>query len=158
MRHGIVVGMLLAALSGPASAEEVDTEAFRACLSDGGGGAGALHSCLGAAHAACDAIPAETPAAAIQCYRGAEHGWTEALGAQFGAAGTGTDADAGIAASINARYDLLTALLQCDRRQELGLALTQDPGAEIQVARARCAAISAALVLARTSAGQAGSQ
>ncbi|WP_238367481.1 hypothetical protein [Mesobacterium pallidum] len=135
----------LAMLPRMGATEAVDAKAYLACIAGGE----ALQSCLAVAHAACDAIPAETPAAAIACYRAAEQGWTDAIKSTLQSRAETMAPDALTALSINTRYDLMTALLQCDRRQEIGLAVTQDPAPEIQAARARCGALSAALVLAR---------
>ena len=145
MRQLSALALGLALLPRMGAAESIDATSYLSCISGGE----ALQSCLSVAHAACDAIPAETPAVAIACYRKAEQGWADAIRATLHSRAEAMAPEAWAALSINARYDLMTALLHCDRQQDLALAVTEGSGAEIQAARARCGALSAALVLAR---------
>ncbi len=105
--------------------------------------------CVAEALAPCQAEPDDMHAVATLCFRNSR----SAFDAGINEAMTRLRADGEEALvtllSIESKYDMLGGLLQCDRMEELALALSNIPPDAIARQKAQCQATTSALVLAR---------
>lgn len=105
-------------------------------------------ACIEQVLQACDRAPANTPAVAMLCYEQAREVWGQGLSARMAAIREGADDRIAAIAGIEVKYDLLAALMQCDRVEELAL-MGEAEASDIQRGKARCAAAATGLVYVR---------
>ena len=145
-----VMAGLLAALLLPAPAmAEVDIAAASTCFvaADADGTNPAL--CIDAAQDSCLDNSDATPAVSTLCYTEARAAWSAAVGTAIEQVDArGNDRLAAVA-RIEARYDLLINLLQCDRVEELTIAASEPDSAQLALQKARCQSTAAALTYMR---------
>ncbi|SIO12299.1 hypothetical protein [Vannielia litorea] len=130
--------LALALAASPASAQspEVDLEAIVACVQNAAGGSAAAR-CIEASLTPCDSVQYETPAVALLCYQTARATFDEGITAERQRlAALDKPVDAGFV-TVNARYDMLGALLECDRDEDISLLGDHQPQ-DVARAKARC--------------------
>ena len=100
--------------------------------------------CVNDAHATCLDYVSQAPVAAVQCFRQAKTDWAKLLSEQIAGLRTLMEEEPWTILEINARYDLMGNLVQCDRMIELMTLRTQD-GEVIELQKARCQATASGL-------------
>jgi len=124
--HATAVALLacsgIAAL--PATAQPafpgLDTAEVAACVEGAVLTNSAPNGCVAAAQKACTAHSAETPAVIALCYTEAETAWGAATRERLDQLEASAPAHVAGLAQIEAKYDLLAGLVQCDRLDEMG--------------------------------------
>jgi len=142
-----LVASLLAGLAGTAQGQE--PEPVDACILGAFAAQANPAACLVEVHAECMSTPAETPAVATLCFRRAREDWDGRITGIMRKIGTEREGPIAAIAGIEVKYDLLSGLLQCDRVEELALAISDLGTEEIAREKARCAATAAGLAYAR---------
>lgn len=133
----------------PPALADVDIQAADACLAaafDAGGQGG---DCVEIAHAECTALPEEAPAVAVLCFTDGQRVWDTATAATMKSLATRLPEDVAAITGIEVKYDILSGLLQCDRLEELAIAVSDLPSGTIAREKARCAATVAGLAYTR---------
>ena len=150
MRGGrwAAIGILLA---GSAAAEPVlDAAATEACIEGQIASDAPVADCVNAAHAVCLDYAGQAPLAAVLCFRQARTDWAALIADRMSTLRAALPDPQGAALEINARYDLLTNLVQCDRMTEL-MALGQPEGDTLDLQTARCQATASGLAYMKLS-------
>lgn len=106
-------------------------------------------ACLEAAHADCALAPQDAPAVASLCYREAQAVWDGGIGAEMARIREKASEEISAIAAIEVKYDLLAALTQCARMEELARAASSQSGEEILRAKSRCTAAASGLAYLR---------
>ena len=127
----------------------VDLESAGTCISDAMGSGTSPVSCIETAQIDCSTIPEDTPAVAQLCYSEAKDAWSEGIAASMQALKDSAPADALSISQIEAKYDILAGFLQCDRMEELSLAVSDISSDKIATQKAHCAATASGLAYAR---------
>ena len=140
--------VVLFALANPAIAE-VDLTTVNSCLTERLAGGEPPATCIDDAQVACMNVSRETPAVATLCFVEAEQEWQAAIASLMKTISQNAPEEIAAIAGIEARYDLLSALLQCNRMEELSLAVGRETGEAIQRQNAHCKANAAGLTYAR---------
>ena len=143
--------MMLAALvlAPPAQAEpRLDLDAVRSCVETAAELGRKPTTCVDDAHAPCLQVSTETPAVAGLCFAETRQEWTDAIAARMADLGEKAPERIAALAGIEVKYDLLSALVQCDRMEELAL-LRELPAEEIQLQKSRCTATASGLAYIR---------
>ncbi|WP_417724040.1 hypothetical protein [Salipiger sp.] len=149
LRMGIPL-ISLALWAFPVMAEEVviDRESVGTCLQEESSAADPGR-CVTAAHESCFLYPPdEAAASATLCFREAAPQWGALIAERMQALQAALPADGYAAVQINARYDLLANMLQCERMT----ALSEAGGMEADLRtlqQARCEATASGLVYVR---------
>lgn len=139
----LLCAAVLAALGWPLCAQVAGAEA---CL------AGAVREgtdpalCLDAPDAACMDNAQETPAVSTACFAQLRAEWGAAIGKRMRSLPEDT---ATTVARIEAKYDVISALVQCDRIEELAKATSDLGGPQIALQKERCLARANALTYVR---------
>jgi hypothetical protein len=128
---------------------EVALQTVNACISDRLSANEPVTVCIDAAHADCNSVSAETPAIATLCLVNAEKAWSGGIAGVMSEISELASEDIAAIAAIEVKYDLLSALLQCDRMEELQLVVGRESETEILRMNARCKARATALTYAR---------
>ncbi|WP_439122145.1 hypothetical protein [Marivita sp.] len=128
---------------------EVSVDQVKTCLSERMSTGQSPATCIDDAQSECLAVDNEAPAVATLCFVDAEKDWNGGISSLMAhISKVATDEIAAIA-GIEAKYDLLSALLQCSRMEELSLAVGRDNEPAILRQNARCKANAAGLTFAR---------
>ena len=138
------IGALCLLLSAPATAQ-MSMETVDACLTDAFSAQTSPNACVDLAHSECGGMPEEMHAASALCFTKTQEVWNAAIAEQMEAIRARGDDQLSAIAGIETKYDVLSALLQCDRMEELNR-LT-DQSAEL-VARQKAGCVSTAAGLA----------
>ena len=136
---------MLALLPAPPAMAEVDLPRAEACFAQALADKTDPATCIDAEQAACMTGAQETPAVATLCFSQAQASWSGAVAARMQAVQSGAGETLATIVRIETKYDLLSALIQCDRVEELSLAASDLPGAAIAVQKARCQATASGL-------------
>lgn len=128
---------------------EISIERVEACLSERVAAGQPPAHCIEEAHAKCMAIDNQTPAVATLCFVEAEKGWNEAIAGTMARVAAKAPEEITDIARIEVKYDLLSALLQCSRLEELALSVGRDSEEMILRQNARCKANATGLTYAR---------
>ncbi|MCV2875023.1 hypothetical protein OE810_02010 [Rhodobacteraceae bacterium XHP0102] len=108
-----------------------------------------LLDCVAEALAPCQAEPDDMHAVATLCFRNSRSAFDAGISAAMTRLRAGQDNALITLLSIETKYDMLSGLLQCDRMEELALALSNIGPDAIARQKAQCQATTSALVLAR---------
>ena len=139
---------ILCLWAGLASAE-VSVSDTNACITESLNQGRQATSCIALAHSSCTEVVSETPAVATLCFVNAERAWAAGISGIMSQITEGASEEIAAIASIESKYDLLTALLQCDRMEELELVVGQKEDEDILLGNAHCKARATALTYAR---------
>lgn len=142
----MLAGLMLAP---PAQAEpRLDLDTVRSCVETAAELGQKPTTCVDDAHAPCLQVSTETPAVAGLCFAETRQDWSDAIAARMAELGEKAPERIAALAGIEVKYDLLSALVQCDRMEELAL-LRELPAEEIQLQKARCTATASGLAYIR---------
>ena len=130
--------------SGTTTNEAPDITATKACVDNARTLGTSPNGCLAEAHAQCHRISAETPALVTLCFTTARETWTKATAEQLATLDANAPEALAARARIEAKYDLLSGLLQCDRVEELGRLSEVDPET-LLLEKTRCEATASGL-------------
>jgi hypothetical protein len=144
----LLILAVLALLSGPALAD-MDFEEVNTCLGDRVASGQSPASCIDDVHADCVRTDAGTPAVATLCFVTAEQNWQAGMAGLMETIGKNASEQVAAIAGIEVKYDMLAALLQCNRMEELSRVVGRDSAEVIQRQTARCRASAAGLTYAR---------
>lgn len=151
-RGGLCVALLAAlsfAMPGTASAEtRLDLDTVAACVGTAADLGKSPNGCVDQAHTACLRLPADTPAVASLCFEETRAAWSDAIGARMADLSIRAPERIAALAGIEVKYDLLSALTQCDRMEELAR-LREAPTPEILLQKTRCTATASGLAYVR---------
>lgn len=136
------------ALSAPAMAE-MDLDGVNSCLSDRLAAGQPPATCLDEAHSACTAVNSDRPAVAALCFVEMEKDWQSGIAALMTIIKEKAPKEIAAIAGVEGKYDLLSALLQCSRMEELALVVGRESDEAIIRQNARCKANAAGLTYAR---------
>lgn len=143
---GMIAGIFLSA--GPVLAG-VDLAQAQACFDTAASDQTNPSQCIDAAQNACMDNAQETPAVAALCFSDARAVWSQAIGAEMSDMSESAEEGLVAVARIETKYDLLANLLQCDRMEELSLAVSTLSSDAIALQSARCQSTAAALTYMR---------
>jgi hypothetical protein len=145
------LAVLLCTLAAPfvAVAADFDLEAVDACLIQSVDAGQPPSSCMDTAHAECMATDNEAPAVATLCFVEAERIWQTGISDLVQRISEKAPEEITTIARIEAKYDLLSALLQCSRIEDLSLAVGRETEANILRRNARCKSNAAGLTYTR---------
>lgn len=151
IRHFLRCAVALSlAFAAPALAlADVDLPAVETCLSESAATGQPPDLCIEAAQSACLEADEEAPAVATLCFVEAEKVWQGGIAALMAQISAQAPEEIAAIAGIETKYDLLSALLQCSRMEDLALAVGRASEAAILRQNARCKASAAALTHAR---------
>jgi len=135
IRSAVLASAALLAMPAAAQQAQVDLDALEACAR----GDGTPADCIAEALSPCDSVLPETPAVAVLCYENASAVWEAAIPPEIEALQAAGDPVTASQAAVNARFDVLTGRLECDRREQLAL-IADAPPDEIPRDKARCTA------------------
>lgn len=135
-------------LPAPAMAQ-TDLDGVNACLSERLASGQLPASCVDEAQAACMTINRETPAVATLCFVEVEKEWQSGIAVLMGTIKENAPEEIAAIAGVEGKYDLLSALLQCSRMEELAIVVGRDSDEAIIRQNARCKANAAGLTYAR---------
>jgi hypothetical protein len=140
-RSGIVFALFLAA--GPAFGG-VEIDQVNACFDAAVTGKSNPAQCIDAAQNACLDNARDTPAVATLCYSDARNAWSAALSAALEKMTAHADEKLAAVARIETKYNLLANLMECDRIEELSVAVSDLTGNDIALQSTRCQATASA--------------
>ncbi len=106
-------------------------------------------ACIEMAHSECLAAPDATPAVATLCFVEAKGVWSAGIADLLKKVPAEAPDEIAAIARIEAKYDILSGLVQCDRMEELALAASNHPGEVIARQKAHCAATASGVAYAR---------
>lgn len=139
------LGAVLALMPQSSLAEPVlSQERMTACVAAQIAANAPVADCVTDAHATCLDYVSQAPVAAVQCFRQAKTDWAGLLADQIAGLRALMETEHWTVLEINARYDLVGNLVQCDRMIELMTLRTQD-GEVIELQKARCQATASGL-------------
>lgn len=144
LRIGAIAAMSAALVTGAAQAE-MSMKTVDQCLTGAFDAQTNPNSCVDLAHAECGGMPEDMHAASALCFTKTQEVWNAAIAEQMEGIRARGDDQLSAVAGIETKYDVLSALLQCDRMEELNR-LT-DQSAEL-VARQKAGCVSTASGLA----------
>lgn len=130
---------------------DVDLAGVEACVATALEAGGNPAACVEDAQSNCLLTPSDAPAVGMLCYVEAEAAWQEGLQGLMAGVQANAPEDIATIAAIELKYDLLSGRLQCDRVEELSLAVGTEPEDVIQRQKARCTATTAGLAYVRLS-------
>lgn len=119
-----------------------------ACLSERLAAGQPPAACVEEAHATCMRVDNETPAVATLCFVEAEKVWNGGIAGVMAQLADKAPEEITAIARIEVKYDLLAALLQCRRLEELSLSVGRDSDEMILRQNARCKANATGLTYA----------
>lgn len=145
--------LAVAWLALPAWAKEpltppIDTAAVAGCVAEAQARKAAPDICIGPTLAGCGSLPADAPALATLCYDEARRQLAEATAARLTLLDDTAPEPLALRARVEAKYDLLSGLLQCDRLEELGR-LDDTPAETLALQKTRCEATASGLAYIR---------
>jgi len=139
---------MLASLIHPAAAE-VDISEVDACLTERLSAGRPPATCIDDAQSDCMRVDNEVPAVATLCFVEAEKKWQNGISGLMAQISDAAPDEIAAIAAIEVKYDLLSALLQCSRMEELSLTVGRDSEPAILRQNARCKSNAAGLSYAR---------
>lgn len=151
IRHMVRLSVLLCTLAAPfvAVAADFDLQGVDACLTQRVEAGQPPASCIDTAQAQCMATDDEAPAVATLCFVEAERAWQTGISELMQRISEAAPEEITTIARIEAKYDLLSALLQCSRMEDLSLAVGRETEANILRRNARCKSNAAGLTYSR---------
>lgn len=149
LRGFMVIAVLATGFGAAPAFAGVDIPTADACIATSFETGQSPAECIDAAQVECLAGAEETPAVATLCFVEARKIWTEALGAAIEQARDTLPADLAAISGIELKYDILGGLMQCDRMEELSLAVSDEKSELIGVQKSRCQATTSGLAYAR---------
>lgn len=148
MRYFMIAWLAALLIPGIALAE-VNIAAADACFAEADDNSTNPALCIRAAQDFCMDDSDATPAVSTLCYTDALTVWTEAVAMAVDGIDAGSDGGMAAVARIEAKYDMLINLLQCDRAEELAIAMSDLGGVEMALQKARCRSTAGALTYMR---------
>lgn len=139
----MICAAALGVLSGPLWAQVAGAEA---CLASAVRNGTDPALCLDASDAACMDNAPETPAVSTACFAENRAQWGAAIGKRMKSL---PDDTATTVARIEAKYDVIGAMVQCDRIEALAKAASDLDGPQIALQKERCLARANALTYVR---------
>lgn len=136
------------ALAPPAMAQ-MDLDGVNDCLSERLSAGQAPATCIDEAHSPCTAVNSDRPAVATLCFVEVEKHWQSGIAALMATIKEKASEDIAAVAGVEGKYDLLSALLQCSRMEELAVIVGRESNDAIVRQNARCKANAAGLTYAR---------
>lgn len=147
-RLAAIVMVLLAAWTAQAGAEE-GLAASDECILGKFAAGQQPTACIDEAHGTCLKTPSAMPSVASVCFRAAQDRWSAGIKALMEAVRAKASKDVAVLASIEVKYDLLAGLMQCDRMEELSMALSELSQEDVLRQKTHCAATASGLAYAR---------
>ncbi len=144
----LALAFTLAAAAAAADAPRADIAGVQRCVAAAMAQDRRPQGCVDAAHAPCLRVPAETPAVASLCFARARDDWSAAIAARMQALRAEAPEDMAARAGIEVKYDLLAALVQCDRMEAIAR-LRAAPAERVQLHKTRCTATASGLACIR---------
>ncbi|MBF9040130.1 hypothetical protein LSUCC0387_04400 [Rhodobacterales bacterium LSUCC0387] len=141
--------------SGPASAQDARL-ILNTCLSEGTQDEEGVLSCIDEALNPCLTQSEDMSSVATLCFIEARGQFDEGISSAMGDIRGRVDEQLVVLMTIGLKYDMLSSLLQCDRLEELAIALSELSGEIIQRQKAQCLATTSGLALARVTSRAAG--
>lgn len=132
----------------PAQAQEVLDQA-KSCIFERFEAQQQPTECIETAHVACLTVDEGTPLVAVVCFREQADMWNGGIRDLMVGLNASAPQDIALIAGIETKYDILSALMQCDRINELALAVSDETAEVIQRQKAQCDAMAAGLAYAR---------
>ncbi|MDA7429549.1 hypothetical protein PGB28_13855 [Primorskyibacter aestuariivivens] len=132
-----------------AAKADVALDRVDACLAERMAAGQPAMPCVDEAHAACMNVDNETPAVATLCFVEAGKAWNNGIAGTMARIATKAPDEITAIARIEVKYDLLSALLQCSRLEELALSVGRDSEEKILRQNARCKENATGLTYAR---------
>lgn len=128
---------------------EVDLEQANACFAAAEETQSDPVHCIDAQQDVCLDNAQGTPAVALLCFRTAREAWSLGISGIISDTVDAAPEPLASVARIETKYDLLTNLLQCERVQELSIAVSELGSDAIGVQTARCQSTASALTYMR---------
>lgn len=148
-RPAALAALLTLALAPPTPAQEGPSpDALRSCVTTAADQGKSPAACIDSAQAGCLRIPADTPAVASLCFEEHRAAWSEAIATRMQTLRDSAPDRVASLAGIEVKYDMMAALVQCNRMEELAL-LRELPPEEIRLQTTRCRATAAGLAYIR---------
>lgn len=144
-----VIAAVMCGLTTHVAYAEVTLEAVDACINSQIAAGADISSCVMDAHAECFSIDESTPLVAVVCFHDAGEVWNGGIRSLMETVITKAPEDISAIAGIETKYDILSGLMQCDRMQELSLAVSSQTGEEIQRQKAQCDATAVGIAYSR---------
>jgi hypothetical protein len=132
----------------PVAAQDA-RETLNACLSERIETEAQLLDCVSAAIEPCLSEPDDMNAVAALCFREARGQLDAGISAGMSDLRASASDEISTLVSIELKYDILSGLLQCDRMEELAVALSEYDAEAIQRQKAQCQATTSGLAYAR---------
>jgi hypothetical protein len=132
-----------------AATAQVDTKAAQACFDQAVASQTDPADCIDAVQQTCMPDAQARPLVAALCFTKIRDDWSAAIGDTMQTFVTTADDTIATIARIETKFDLLSALIQCDRVEELSLAASDIPTDMIALQKEHCAATASALAFMR---------
>lgn len=145
----LLAAVFVALAPAPIGAEETGAAQAATCIAERIAQGRAPNDCVDARHAICTGLSQQTPAVAVVCFRTAEQEWSQASRAILDRLQAEAPEEITAIAGIELKYDLLSGRLQCDRIEELAIAVSDHGSEAIARQKARCQATAAGLAHVR---------
>lgn len=140
---------LAALIAGPAHAgAELDPDSVQACVATASEAGQSPLGCVDQAHAPCVGLPGDMPNVTSLCFNELRNGWSTAIASRMEKLSQEAPDRIAALAGIELKYDLLAALVQCDRLEEIEQ-LRETPAEEVVLQKSRCAATASGLAYVR---------
>lgn len=144
---GAIAAVCLALWALPAGAE-ISIETVNACITKAAEDGTNPNLCVDQAHTDCGAIAEDMHTVATLCFTEAQQVWGDAISTKLAEVQAKTDENIGAVAAIETKYDVLSALVQCDRMEELSR-LTESTADLVQRQKAGCQSTASGLAYVR---------
>jgi len=141
--------MVLTAIWMSPSYGESGLGSINACILENIDGGEKPASCIDAAHDDCVQVPEGTPSVASVCFRAAKDRWGAGIKALMEKVTAQASGDVAVIAGIETKYDILAGLTQCDRLEELALAVSGRPHEVVLRQKSQCVSTAFGLAYAR---------
>lgn len=133
---------------GAADAARLDLPTINACVATAADLGKSPNGCVDTAQVPCLRVNTDTPAVAALCFEESRAEWAAAISARMTEISDRAPERISALAGIEVKYDLLSALVQCDRMEELAL-LREITPQEIQLQKTHCTAYASGLAYIR---------
>lgn len=141
LRQGAVFTVISLAFAATPALADVDFVAADACIQGRIEAGQPVLECIEAASADCAANGSDASSTAALCFREVKDGWSAGIKTLLDKVNAAASEDIATIAAIEVKYDILTGLLQCDRMEELALAVSDQPAEEILRQKSQCEAM-----------------
>ncbi|MGP6087990.1 hypothetical protein [Antarctobacter jejuensis] len=136
-------------IAAPAGAEtRLDLGAVHACVTTAADEGNSPQACVDQAHAPCLSLPGDTRNVTSLCFNALRDGWSTAIAGRMASLRQDAPQRVATLAAIELKYDLLAALVQCDRLEEIEQ-LRETASEEILLQKSRCTATASGLAYVR---------